>query len=42
MSKEVEKRIIKIMIGLVALYNAETWSSVKEDIRKLKACEMWV
>ena len=40
MNTSLKKRIIKTIIWSVALYGAETWTSRKEDIRRLEALEM--
>ena len=42
LNKDTKKRIIKAIIWNVALYAAQTWTYKKEDIRRLKAFEMWV
>ena len=42
MSKEVKKKIVKMVTWSVALYSTETWSLRKEDIRRIEALEMWI
>ena len=42
LSRVVKKRIIKSMVWSVALYDAETWTIRKDDIRKIEAFEMWI
>jgi len=38
----LKKRLIKVLIWSIALYNAETWSLKKAEIRRLETLEMWL
>ena len=42
LSKDVKKKMAKAVVGSVAFYGAETWTLLKEDVRKLEAFEMWI
>jgi hypothetical protein len=38
----LKKRLIKTLIWSVVLYGSETWTLLKEDIKRLEAFEMWI
>ncbi len=40
--KEVKKKIVKAVVWSVALYGAETWTLLREHVRRLEAFEMWI
>ena len=35
------KRLLKMYIWRVAMYGCETWSTTKNDVKRLEALEMW-
>ena len=41
MNRNLKKRMIKTLVWSVMLYSSETWTTRKEDIRRLEAFEMW-
>ena len=42
LNKELKKQVVKSLVWSVALYGAETWMLMKEDVRRLEAFEMWI
>ena len=43
LNKELKKQIFKSVVWSgVASYGAETWTLMKEDVRRLEAFEMWI
>ena len=42
LNKELKKRIIKSVVWSVALYGAESWTTQKDDVRRLESFEMWI
>ena len=40
--KTITKRLVKTLVWSVALYAAETWTMLKDDLRRLEALEMWL
>jgi len=42
LSLHLNKRMVKAFVCSVALYGSETWTLQKEDIRRLKAFEIWI
>ena len=42
LNKELKKQIVKSVVRRVALYGAETWTLMKEDVRRLEGFEMWI
>ena len=41
-SKYLKKRMVKALVWSVALYDSETWTLRKEDIKRIQAFEMWM
>ena len=42
LSKELKKRIVKVLVWPVVMYGCETWTLRKAEIDKLQALEMWI
>jgi len=42
LSKELKKRIVKVLVWPVVMYGCETWTLRKEEIDILEALEMWI
>ena len=42
LSKELKKRIVKVLIWPVVMYGCETWTLRKAEFDKLQALEMWI
>ena len=39
---QLKKRLVKAFIWSMVLYGSETWTLLKEDIKRLEAFEMWI
>ena len=42
LSLRLKKRMVKVLVWSVVSYGSETWKLRQEDIRNLKAFEMWI
>ena len=42
LSLHLKKRMVKAFVWSVALYESETWTLQREDIRRLEAFEIWI
>jgi len=42
LSKELEQRMVKVLIWSVALYALETWNLRNDDVKRPEAYEMWI
>ena len=42
LSKELKKRIVKVLVWPVVMYGCETWTLRKAEIDKLEALEIWI
>jgi len=42
LNRDIKKRMVKALIWSVTLYEAETWTMTKEDVKRIEAIEMWI
>src|SRR6188508_2603266 len=42
LSKELKKKIVKVLVWPIMMYGCETWTLRKVEIDKLQALEMWI
>src|ERR1700733_12628244 len=42
LNRYLKKRMVKALIWSVTLYGAETWTMRGEDVKRIKAFEMWI
>ena len=42
LSKELKKKIVKVLVWPIMMYGCETWRLRKVEIDKLQALEMWI
>jgi len=42
LDRNLKKQLIKTLPESVMLYGPETWTRMKEDIKRLEAFEMWI
>jgi len=42
LSKDLKKRMVKVLVWSVALYASETWTVRNDDTKRLEAFEMWI
>src|SRR5215470_10269700 len=40
--KTIKTKMVKSLVWFVALYAAETWTMLKDDLRRLEALEIWL
>jgi len=40
--KGIKKKLVKTLVWTTLLYGSETWTLKKEEIKRLKAAEMWI
>jgi len=42
LNRDTKKRMVKPLIRCVMLYEAETWTLRKEDVKRIEDFEMWI
>ena len=42
LNRDIQKRMVKALIWSVTLYETETWTMRKEDVKRIEAFEMWI
>jgi len=42
LSKDLNKQMVKVLVWSVALHASQTWTLRNDDIKRLKAFEMWM